>query len=220
MIYRKLLFLTIIILLFSNTVLFGDIAVYTLQYSLETETVEIKSAIPVLDGLQNEIAQKDINQYLRDSVINFTDDIKRQGEQSLKELIKEGHTSFKYQAYVLYELKNKEKVLSLLVSYYQFTGGAHGLTRIVAYNLDPVTGEVLTFQDILELYRLKLADIKHSITNELKKEPLLYFFDAEEYIENKDEFNFYVEDNYMIIYFQQYEIAPYVAGIPEFKIPF
>ncbi|NLM98145.1 MAG: DUF3298 and DUF4163 domain-containing protein [Halanaerobiaceae bacterium] len=226
MLYRKLPALIIILLAFSNTAAViatgnsgGDIVVYTLKYTLETETVEIEAGIPVLEGLQDKTTQEDFNRYLRDVVIRYTDDIKKHGDQSLRKQISEGHPVFKYQAYVCYELKSKEKVLSLYMSFYQYTGGAHGLTGVFTYNLDPATGRLLTFQDILEQYSLELADIKDSIINELNKEPGLYFSDTGEYIKNKDEFDFYIEDNHLVIFFQQYEIAPYVVGIPEFKIP-
>lgn len=222
--YKKGVFLGIFILIFATNFicrsnLAEDISVYTLHYSLETETVEIDAAIPVLDGLKNEAAQEEYNQKLRDNIINFTDNIKEQGDQFLKELIKADRPSFKYQAYVIYEVKNKEKILSLLLNYYQYTGGAHGLTGVFSHNLDPVTGKELTFLDLLGLFKLELEQVKNNIISEIEEAPENYFSDALEYIKNKDEFNCYIEDNFLIVYFQQYEIAPYSAGNPEFKIP-
>jgi len=31
--------------------------------------------------------------------------------------------------------------------------------------------------------------------------------------------DYYLQDGALVVVFQQYEIAPYAAGIPEFKIP-
>ena len=61
---------------YSNRQFRRDIVVYTLKYTLETETVEIEAGIPVLEGLQDKTTQEDFNRYLRDVVIRYTDDIK------------------------------------------------------------------------------------------------------------------------------------------------
>jgi hypothetical protein len=34
-----------------------------------------------------------------------------------------------------------------------------------------------------------------------------------------DDQKYFLEDGFLVVYFSQYEIAPYVTGIPEFKIP-
>ncbi|MFA7078597.1 MAG: RsiV family protein [Syntrophomonas sp.] len=31
--------------------------------------------------------------------------------------------------------------------------------------------------------------------------------------------SYYIQNGVLVVYFSQYEIAPYAAGIPEFKIP-
>ncbi|MGB4046372.1 MAG: DUF3298 and DUF4163 domain-containing protein [Halanaerobiales bacterium] len=220
---RLVLFLGIFILLFSSVVICkediaGDISVYTLEYSLETASVNIELKIPVLTGLKDREVQEDFNLYNRDKAIAFADQIKEWADQDYYEYRGESGPFFKYQAYAAYEVKNLEGILSILMTHYEFTGGAHGMTVQSSYNLSPLTLEEVSFQDILELYGLELEEIKETIISEIEKEEDYYFSGAVDYVRDKNDFDYYIQDGHLAIYFQIYEIAPYVAGCPEFRI--
>lgn len=125
--------------------------------------------------------------------------------------------SVPYQIYSNYYVTNVEKVLSFYYEIYQFTGGAHGSTTRYSYNIDIDTGENLTLEKLF-----KDKDYKKIIDDEINKQINM---NKDEYFLGKDGFNgvnenteFYINGDTLIIYFQQYEIAPYVKGIPEFKI--
>lgn len=221
--YRTVLLTGIFILILSS-VLFctedipGDFSVYPLEYLLETETVKIELKIPVLTGLKDREVQEDFNLNNRDKAIAFADQIREWADQDYYEYRGEPGPFFKYQAYATYEVKNLEGILSILMTYYEFTGGAHGMAVQSSYNLSPLTLEEVSFLDILEIYRWELEEIKAIIISEIEKEENYYFSGAADYVKDKDDFDYYIQDGHLVIYFQVYEIAPYVAGCPEFRI--
>jgi hypothetical protein len=60
----------------------------------------------------------------------------------------------------------------------------------------------------------------NKIKKEVEKDTGNYFSDEITYKNISNSQNYYIENKELIVFFQHYEIAPYAAGIPEFKIPF
>ena len=83
---------------------------------------------------------------------------------------------------------------------------------------------MLHFVELLSLDDLFVSgyDYKSVINGEIKKKiadsPEKYFESADKFKGIDDNQGYYIEDDAIVIYYQQYDIAPYVAGIPEFKI--
>jgi len=99
-------------------------------------------------------------------------------------------------------------------------GAAHGMPSNVYPHIDLVSGVFYELKDLFKKdsnYVKVLSDI---IANEIKtNEEYSYVFPGA--------FNgiqpnqpFYIDENNLYIYFNPYEIAPYAAGFPTFKIPF
>lgn len=116
---------------------------------------------------------------------------------------------------------NRSCIISLYSDRYEFTGGAHGNTVRSAqtWNTDG-RGRVC----LRELFKCD-GNVKESIIEEIirqvQMEPELYFEDYQRLIEETfDEENFYCTAQGVVIYFQQYDIAPYSSGIREFLIPY
>ena len=64
-------------------------------------------------------------------------------------------------------------------------------------------------------------EINRQIAADIKNDNNVYFDDYTELVkENFNVKNFYLTDEGVVIYFQLYEIAPYVSGIRTFTIPF
>ena len=63
--------------------------------------------------------------------------------------------------------------------------------------------------------------IEKQIEDRLKESPATFFEDYSQLLRNNFHAeNFYITPAGLVIYYQQYDIAPYASGIPEFVIPF
>lgn len=115
---------------------------------------------------------------------------------------------------------NKEPIISLYQDEYIFSGGAHGNTVRTSQNWDLKYNDQFSLSDIYydnpNYILFILREINRQIVENGKE---LYFADYCSLV--LDTFNinqFYITPNYVVVYFGQYDIAPYSTGIPEFKI--
>lgn len=115
-------------------------------------------------------------------------------------------------------------ITSLYIDTYAYLGGAHGETKRTSDTWDFSTGAHLRLID-MDLwspespYKLK-EYIEQQIAERLKSNPGSYFDDYSSLLQtsfNPD--SYYLLPGGYVIYFQQYEIAPYATGLPEFFYP-
>jgi len=125
-----------------------------------------------------------------------------------------------------YDLVSKYRVnyiddnfISLYVDYYQYTGGAHGITDRRAYNIDLSAGQELALKDLFKANYDYKTVIDKVVNQQITTDPGQYFTGNMGFKGIGDLQKYYLEDGMLVVYFSQYEIAPYVAGFPEFKIP-
>ena len=107
------------------------------------------------------------------------------------------------------------EIISVSITSYANTGGAHGILNISFLNFDSSTGKLISnknlFTDIDGFKTLAETYFKKAI----KENDVLF---------NQDKFQLptnigYTEDGLVLLY-NTYEIAPYSTGIIEFAIPF
>lgn len=126
----------------------------------------------------------------------------------------------KYDFFVNYEVKyNKNGRISIVMTYYFYTGGIHGYGYKEAYNYDLVEGKELSLQDLfikdVNAYNL----VKEEVTKQMLKEEEFIYFDSINTVNNYTEpFNFYFNEEGVVIWFGEYEVASYSRGMPEFLI--
>lgn len=118
---------------------------------------------------------------------------------------------------------NKNPYVSLYSDEYIFTGGAHGITTRTSQNWNIQTANQITLNELFDcncdyvLYILK--DINIQIEEQIANGSNYYFDNYCSLVLNSiDLNNFYLNNKYMTIYFQQYDIAPYSSGLPTFEI--
>jgi len=118
---------------------------------------------------------------------------------------------------------NFEELISLYYDEYIFTGGAHGNTIRTSQTWDLMKSKMIPldyfFYDnpyfILEI----LKNINNQISEQIKNGENQYFDNyCQLVLKNFNPQNYYLYNDYIEIYFQQYDIAPYSSGIPTFKI--
>lgn len=197
--------------------------VKTKNIANETEFIDIDLQIPVLEGLQNKGMESAINSAIAKSVDAqevrvrewLTDEMKiRYYQGSFPKFMLKGDYKVHY---------NENGLLSIVMSYYRYTGGAHGSSELQAFNVDLKTGRELLIKDFYREGEDWEGIVKRAIYNQMLAEPEKYFPEVLRWWNSKPlnpNQHFYVGgDNYLVIYFDEYEIGPYAIGIPEFKVP-
>lgn len=119
---------------------------------------------------------------------------------------------------------NKGDYVSILFQNVQDTHGAHPMTVRAGSVYDMKTGTSLALTDILKGDQNAIDQlILDGFTAQIRKNPAAFYAEAEEYLEKavaNHSYDFYLTDTGLTIFFQKYEIAPYVAGFQEYTIPF
>lgn len=110
---------------------------------------------------------------------------------------------------------NREGVLGILVDQYSYLGGAHGSTLREGLTFSINTGKQLELGDLM-----KAAPNYNQYLEKMLKERTkdVSFPDVSPGLNAKPDF--YVKEGGIAILYQQYEIAPYAAGIPTYEFNF
>ena len=172
--------------------------------------INIDVEIPQIIGLSNEEKEKDINKEILDWTNMWIKETKDTSED-----IK---PNIPYELMARYTLTNNEEILSFYIDYYQFSGGAHGITTRNTYNIDSEAGNEVMLKDLFKEGYDYRTYINNEISKQISKHPEYYFVGKEGFNGIKEKQSFYIRDNKIIIHFPYYEIAPYVTGMPEFEI--
>jgi hypothetical protein len=125
------------------------------------------------------------------------------------------------------EFKN---ILEITQSYYWYgLGAAHGNYGNLTYNYDLITGDLFTlenlFKENINFDEVITFAIRKAIINNPNLPESLYIdinnMNDNETIEffKKDIYNFKINSEGLLIYYNPYEIGPYAAGIIEIQIP-
>lgn len=181
------------------------------------EYIESTINMPIITN-SNKIVERSTNDRIKNDIFEFYNKSYKEAKQYLKDNPDEEN---KFVANVDFELKkNTDSALSIKVRYYTYSGGAHGYYQDIAYNVDMRTGKFLELMDLFKdntKYKEVIdEEIKQQITNLEKKDKEnvgIYNFKG-----IKENQNFYLQDDNLVVYFDLYDITPYAAGIPEFSI--
>lgn len=132
-----------------------------------------------------------------------------------------------YEWIITYQVTyNEGCVTSLYADHYSYMGGAHGSTLRTSDTWNFRTGERIMLSecfclsDFDLLLRKELFQIiEEQIAGRLRTTPGSFFDDYPALLrEHFHAENFYLVPEGLKIYYQQYDIAPYASGIPEFLI--
>jgi len=131
-----------------------------------------------------------------------------------------------FEVYVDYSITyNKNCTLSLYFDQYEYTGGAHGMTVRTSDTWDLIRSNMMRLRDFFicdDAYQeYIITNINLQIAEQIAAGDNIYFDDYFHLVrENFKPNNFYLVDEGIVIYYQQYDIAPYSSGIRTFLIPF
>ena len=133
-----------------------NIRSYKIVDKKETEATtaySIDNTIPQISGLSNKVTQDDFNQYVGDAVlrsdreVKFTDPNLESGKNTLE---------------LKYDIEYAtDDFVSIMISGYQYSGGAHGFTVFIPINYDLKNNTRIELQDLFKTgadYLTKLSD--------------------------------------------------------------
>ncbi|MDN4619044.1 DUF4163 domain-containing protein [Paenibacillus sp. PsM32] len=192
-----------------------ELTTATLKPTKTNSYTEINIKYPVISGLDNSEAEVAINKAFKAHAQTYLEQTQKQA----KELgAPPKDSAMTYEIDSGYKVTyNRNGVLSVLVNDYEFLGGAHGGATLTGMTFSLKDGKQIQLSDLLKSNSNYRKDIDKVINAEIKKEDL-YFADSFKGIAANQ--GYYLTDSGLTIYFQQYEIAPYAAGTPEFSFTF
>lgn len=171
-------------------------------------------------------AIKAINQFYKSEALalqsNFRTKLYQMAVDQYLDDIKNGFPVRVFEALQTFELTyNKACIISLYFDNYQYTGGAHGLTVRTSQTWNLKSGQIIKLRELYKCSGDYKSYIKRKVIEQIKENPDIYFENYEELVEQTfDVNNFYCTPQGVVVYFQQYDIAPYASGIREFLLPY
>lgn len=129
-----------------------------------------------------------------------------------------------YELYYTFKVTyNTENIVSLYTDEYTYRGGAHGSTIRTSQNWDFRTARQIQLKSFFPKDPNYVSKIVTKINNKIEKDIQngnnIYF---ENYccltIQSFNVNSYYLENGNIVIYYQQYDIAPYSSGILTFDI--
>lgn len=191
--------------------------------------LEYKIKYPQIIQSKYRFGQRKFNLYYQKIAFDLENYIKKNLYNDAKELYKynkeNNYPIMVYEVDMIYEItKNEDNIVSLYSDEYIFSGGAHGNTIRTAQTWNLKTGNLLELKDFFKDNPYYIIDILKTINNQIeeqiKNEGEGIYFDnyCQLVLDSFRLENFYLYKNFVVIFFQQYDIAPYSTGIPTFYI--
>ncbi|MEG1255416.1 WG repeat-containing protein [Clostridium sp.] len=180
---------------------------YTLIKFKYKPNVDYLVYYPQIQGIKYPLVEESINSKLKD-----LSNLKRVCENQV----------LNYNLYGNFEiLFFKENLLVLEINTYNYPfGAAHGLTTRSTPNINLVTGEFYTLNDLFK-GGIYWTNELNKIIEEMIKTDSQYSGVYENGFKGiSEDQGFYVDADNLYIYFSPYDIAPYSSGFVTFKIPF
>lgn len=122
--------------------------------------------------------------------------------------------------------------VSVLIQYDEFSGGAHGSEGMATFNYDLHAHKVITIHDMLSNDPVKLQKLSKNAIEALIEErkqtqhETVLTADELRWIgegagpKSENFQNFTIHGNRITFYFGQYQVGPYVIGMPRIELPF
>lgn len=181
---------------------------------------------PEFAAINYKLGIKVVNQYYKDKALalqnSFRTKLYQMAVAQYLDDIKNGFPVRVFEALQTFEVTyNQSCIISLYFDNYQYTGGAHGLTNRTSQTWNLKTRKMIKLRELYRCSGNYKSYIKNKIIAQIKENPDIYFENYEELVEQTfNENNYYCTPQGVVVYFQQYDIAPYSSGIREFLLPY
>lgn len=193
------------------------ITIATVEHARTGELYEINISAPVIGGIDSILANR-VNQAIEETI-----------ETTVTQFLLDIEESPRYVGAPLNELRISfdpflvnPRLVSIRFLAYRYTGGAHGSTQAIPFNFDLERGQFISLRDLFQPDTNYLEQLSVATRTELAM--LHPEWDqqwlAEGTAEREESFSaFALSQDLITIFFQQYQVGPYVIGMPEVTIP-
>ncbi len=191
---------------------------------------------------QHENLKNAIDEYFTGRVNTFNESIESTNEEA-KQFNEENKKAADEGDYEFYEMQYEDdlyvdvvradsQVFSILLTNYTFMGGAHGSSYYEGVTFDCSTGDILSIDDFGDATSIAEVskDYIFSLIDESDENAKSYLFDSEgvSYKDTIEESfadtsllpSYYLSARGLVFVYQQYDIAPYAAGMISFTVPY
>lgn len=162
---------------------------------------------PKIEGMKNTILEKDINERLKQL-------------SEVKPVDPNAQLEYSYGRDFSIEFFKKNLLVLELNGYYYPLGAAHDMPIKIYQHIDLITGKFYELKDLFKENSNYVQVLSNIIGEQIKKGLQQFYVFPDSYKGISKDQPFYVDENALYIYFVPYQIAPFVAGFPTFKIPY
>lgn len=200
----------------------NEVTVKTLSLKESVKSISFDLKYPEVK-ISNDHVQNKVNASLKQGIYDFKkylEDVYNEATSMYSDKIVKTSSSFNYEGSSNFEYEVVNGFLSVRMMFTQFTGGAHPMTYMKSYNFDLKSGDSLNIEEIFNEDGKKVYKdiIDKEIKDKINNNPDIYF--ADEFKGVNENTQYYLTKDGVVVFFQLYELAPYSAGIPEFKISY
>lgn len=193
---------------------------------INKDIINISITYPVIKNESNIEALDKINNYYIEFAQNYISDIESEEKEFAQEdfeAANDDNREFMPHEYAsTVEIKYQGRLLSFLNIQYMNTWGAHPNSIQKSDTFDLTTGNKLTLEDVMGKSEDEVKkEILEKVISEIKKvEGTDEFYYYETYKDDiESTFNpedYFLTNDGLCVFYQQYSIAPYVVGFPTF----
>jgi len=194
-------------------------SVVSKSIQISEDFLDIDVMVPHFEGFSS---SDTINKKIKDLVVDSIGDARitaKYMEELNKDNVEKGHDSWvsKVVLDIGYDYFLNKDILSIQLNIYSYTGGAHGNYFVIPVTVNTKTGEFYEFKDLFKDSKKSIETIENRLIQTMDKNPENYFAEYKETVKDKKgDFCFYIDGNKLVVYFDLYDIAPYVAGMHHF----
>lgn len=205
----------------SNTIVINE----DMKFNGET-VLTYKIEYPEFESSHYQMPLASINKFYKNKALEYQNycrnELFEMAVEQYKYDIENNFPVHVYEALVVYKLTyNIDCIISLYFDQYEYTGGAHGNTLRYSQTWNLQNCIQIGLSQLFSCSLDYKVYILRQIEEQIKKDTCIYFENYEQLIlETFNENSFYCTPEGIVLYYQQYDIAPYSSGIREFLIPY
>jgi len=199
----------------------NPIQVKTIKTSVQEPGLKITQQYPQIEMNGNQQVQEEVNRLFEEAAEKSAAEGRKNAAELAQYRQEHPDTSPNpCEVYFDYQLKyNRAGLLSVVLQDYQYAGGAHGSTRQTSYSIRLDSGQHYSlrdwFREDADYVSVLSAKVKEQLAVRNLEQAL---FEPFERIDPDQDY--YISNLGLTVYFQQYDILPYAAGIQEFTADF